>query len=71
MDQTTSKHFFDLKVPLGSLLCAYGVILSLYGIFGDPTLSAKSLGININLIWGVVMMIVGALFLGFHFWKRS
>ena len=65
------KHFFDLKIPLGSLLCAYGVILGLYGILGDASLHEKSLGININLIWGIVMLLAGGLFLGSHFLKRS
>lgn len=65
------KHFFDLKIPLGSLLAAYGAVLALYGILGDASLQEKSLGININLVWGIVMMITGGLFLGFHFLKRS
>ncbi len=64
------KHFFDLKIPLGSLLSAYGVILLLYGILGDASLHEKSLGININLIWGIVLVITGGMFLGFHFLKR-
>ena len=64
------KHFFDLKIPLGSLLSAYGAILILYGILGDASLHIKSLGININLTWGIVMLIIGGLFLGFHFLRR-
>lgn len=69
-DQSSQKHFFDLKIPLGSLLGAYGLILICYGLLGNPALNEKSLGININLIWGVVTLLVGALFLGFHFAKR-
>ncbi len=71
MNQPATKHFFDLKIPLGSLLCTYGVVLVLYGLFGDPSLSEKSLGININLQWGILVFAVGGLFLGFHFWKRT
>lgn len=70
-EDTKRKHFFDLKIPLGSLLSAYGVILLLYGLFGAQDVYGKSLGININLVWGLVMLVVGGLFLGFHFLKRS
>ena len=70
-ENTSRKHFFDLKIPLGSLLSAYGVILVLYGLLSGHDLYEKSLGININLIWGVVMLCVGGLFLGFHFAKRT
>ena len=69
-EETQRKHFFDLKIPLGSLLGAYGLILILYGLFGSRDLYAKSLEININLLWGIVMLVVGGLFLGFHFFKR-
>ena len=67
MGKSSNKHLFDLKIPLGSLLSGYGVLLILYGLFGDSGLGEKSLGINVNLIWGIVMVAVGGSFLGFHF----
>jgi len=60
---TSQKHFFDLKLPLGSLLAGYGVLLIAYGIWGDATIYEKSLGINVNLVWGAVLLVVGGLFL--------
>jgi hypothetical protein len=72
MEETKkTKHFFDLKIPLGSLLCFYGLILTAYGLFADNALYEKSLGININFIWGIVVFLAGGLFLGFHFLKRK
>ncbi len=50
---------FDLRLPIGALFAIYGVLLSLYGIFGDQAQYARSLGVNINLIWGLVMLIFG------------
>ena len=72
MEETkATKHFFDLKIPLGSLLCLYGLILTAYGLFGGNALYEKSLGININFIWGIVVFLTGGLFLGFHFLKHK
>ncbi len=65
------KHFFDLKLPLGGLLTVYGFLLVLYGLLSDQKLYEKSLGVNINLEWGILMMIVGGLFLAAVFLKRS
>jgi high-affinity Fe2+/Pb2+ permease len=71
-EKKSRSHFFDLKIPLGSLLSFYGLILLLYGLFGPRHIYEKSLGLNVNLIWGAVIMVVGALFLGFaHFRRRD
>jgi len=52
---------FDLRLPLGLLFGFYGVVLTAYGLIsnGDTKLYAKSLGININLIWGLVLAAFG------------
>ncbi|MDD8019792.1 MAG: hypothetical protein PHU81_01210 [Acidobacteriota bacterium] len=67
-----SSHFFDLKIPLGFLLSFYGLLLLLYGLFGPSHIYGKSLGLNVNLIWGIVILAVGSLFLGFaHFRQKN
>lgn len=53
----------DLRLPIGALFTAFGAILSLYGVFGDPSQRAHSLGWNINLWWGLVLLIFGLAFL--------
>ena len=50
---------FDLRLPIGALFTLYGVLLALYGVFGDKAQYARSLGLNVNLIWGVVLLIFG------------
>jgi hypothetical protein len=52
-------HFLDLKIPLGGLLSFYGVALVLYGLLSGKDVYARSMGINVNLIWGVVILAVG------------
>jgi hypothetical protein len=49
----------DLIIPIGVLFSLYGVILSLHGAFSDPTLNERSLGINMNLRWGLVLLVFG------------
>jgi FtsH-binding integral membrane protein len=48
--------FFDLRRPLGWLFCTLGILLVIAGLLATPAAGARSLGININLIWGVVMI---------------
>jgi hypothetical protein len=54
---------FDLRLPIGIMFSFYGVVLVLYGMLGDKAQYARSLGININLIWGIVLLVFGALML--------
>jgi uncharacterized membrane protein len=50
----------DIRVPIGAMLGLMGVLLAGYGLLGDPTIYERSLGLNINLIWGSVMTVAGA-----------
>ncbi|MEO6969357.1 MAG: hypothetical protein ABI217_00490 [Chthoniobacterales bacterium] len=50
---------FDLRIPLGWLFAVLGLLLVLAGLRATPAADARSLGININLIWGVVMIAFG------------
>jgi hypothetical protein len=51
---------FDLRLPIGALFTLYGAMLVLYGLFGDKAQYARSLGVNINLIWGLVLLVFGS-----------
>jgi hypothetical protein len=51
---------FELRVPVGILFALYGALLTLYGLFSDPAQYARSLGLNINLGWGLVLLAFGA-----------
>lgn len=56
---------FDLRLPLGLMFTLYGVMLTIYGLVSDKAIYQKSLGIDINLIWGVVLLVFGVLMLTF------
>lgn len=64
-------HVLDLKLPIGWLLSAYGVLLTVYGLLTKKEMYAISLGINLNLIWGVLLLAVGGAFLLAAFLKRG
>jgi len=46
---------FDLRLPIGIMFSFYGVLLVLYGLFGDKAQYARSLRNHINLVWGIVL----------------
>ena len=41
------------------LFSFYGIILAIYGAVSDPRSYDRALGININLDWGLVMLVFG------------
>ena len=51
----------DIRLPIGMLFTIFGVMLILFGAFSNPSLYAQSLGININLAWGAVLLAFGVL----------
>jgi len=64
-------HALDLKLPIGWLLSAYGLLLGVYGLVTKKEMYEKSLGVNVNLAWGVLMLLVGGGFLLTAFLKRN
>jgi hypothetical protein len=51
----------DIRIPLGLIFIITGGIMAVYGVItnGDATLYARSMGINMNLWWGVTMFVFG------------
>ena len=56
----------DIRLPIGLLFSICGILLVLFGTLSNPQLYERSLNININLWWGLVMLVFGVimLFLG-------
>ena len=50
----------DVRLPVGVMFALMGGLLAGYGVLGDRSIYARSLGINVNLIWGAVMIVFGA-----------
>ncbi len=54
----------DVRVPLGLLFLLLGIILIVFGLTSDPAIYAQhSLGQNVNLFWGAIFALFGAVML--------
>ena len=50
----------DLRIPLGLMFAIVGLILSIFGaITRGSAIYRQSAGMDINLIWGLVMLVFG------------
>lgn len=56
---------FDLRLPIGLLFTLLGLLLSLFGMLSPAELYRRSLGINMNLWWGLAILAFGAVMLAF------
>jgi hypothetical protein len=56
----------DVRFPIGLMFSLFGVLLAAFGLFADPSIyAAHSLGINVDLDWGLVLLAFGGTMLGF------
>ena len=55
----------DLRLPIGLMFTIFGVILTVYGVTSDRAIYGRSLGINVNLWWGLVLLAFGLVMLTF------
>ena len=49
----------DIRLPIGALFTILGVLLAGYGLGSNATVYQRSLGINVNLVWGMVLLVFG------------
>ena len=52
----------DIRFPIGMMFTVIGTLLTGYGLVADRAIYAKSLGLNVNLIWGGVLLLFGLAF---------
>lgn len=55
----------DIRLPIGIMFVIVGALLVLFGLIssGDAELYRRSLGININLWWGLLLLAFGLMML--------
>lgn len=60
----------DIRVPLGLIFLVTGGIMSVYGFLTrNSAIYEKSMGVNLNLNWGLFMLLFGAIM--FFFGRRQ
>jgi hypothetical protein len=62
---------FDIRLPIGALFLLLGAVLTVYGAMtrSDAQLYVRSENVVINLWWGLVMLVFGALM--FYYGRRA
>jgi hypothetical protein len=61
----------DLRLPIGLMFSIFGLLLLGFGLLSDAAIYQRSLGINVNLWWGVVLLAFGLVMLGFALKARG
>ena len=49
----------DIRTPIGLMFAIVGALLTLASLFLNSEIYHRSLGINVNFWWGIVMFIFG------------
>ena len=55
----------DIKIPIGLMFSIFGLILTILGLItmGDTAMYEQSLGYNLNLLSGGIMLVFGGFML--------
>jgi hypothetical protein len=62
----------DIRLPIGMMFTLLGALLAVYGLFtgSDTEMYASSLGYNVNIWWGLVLLLFGGVMLTFALVSR-
>ena len=63
----------DIRWPIGIIFTIYGVLLMIYSVVAYPAIFVSSVGVNIDLWWGLAMLVFGIImgFLAFRASRRE
>ncbi len=49
----------DIRLPIGGLFTLLGLLLAAQGLLAPASANARALGHNVNLGWGLVLLLFG------------
>jgi multisubunit Na+/H+ antiporter MnhG subunit len=63
----------DIRIPIGFMFLLIGLIITILGLFtlSDSEMYQKSLGVNVNIIMGAIMLIFGIVMLYLAYRKKE
>jgi hypothetical protein len=60
----------DVRTPIGAMFALDGAVMAIYGVVADQSAAIKKTGGNLNLLWGVVLLVFGVTMLGLSLRRR-
>jgi cytochrome c biogenesis protein CcdA len=63
----------DIRIPIGLMFTIIGILISIFGFFtiSNAEMYHKSLGLNVNIIMGILMLLFGLIMLYFARRKKK
>ena len=63
----------DIRIPIGLMFSIIGLIITGLGLFtlSDSEMYQKSLGMNVNIIMGLIMLVFGIVMLFLAYRKKE
>jgi hypothetical protein len=49
----------DIRLPIGFVFALVGILLTAFGAASNRAIYQRSLGVNVNLYWGLVLLAFG------------
>ncbi len=49
----------DIRLPIGLIFAVVGILMTAFGVASNRAIYERSLGINVNLYWGLVLLAFG------------
>ncbi|HKW68697.1 MAG TPA: hypothetical protein VJP04_15495 [Terriglobales bacterium] len=49
----------DIRLPIGLVFAVMGILMIAFGAVSSSAIYQRSLGINVNLYWGLVLLAFG------------
>ena len=60
---------FDIRRIIGGLFLLYGITLTVLGLGASDEDLKRAEGVNVNLVVGLTMIVMAALFIGWALWR--
>ncbi len=51
----------DIRLPIGLIFAVVGILMIAFGVASGSAIYQRSLGINVNLYWGLVLLAFGVI----------
>jgi len=60
---------FDIRRIIGGLFLLYGITLTVLGLGASDEDIQRAEGVNVNLVVGITLLIMAAMFIGWALWR--